>query len=484
MLCFLMPARCYAVFGFFLLMSMSTQALETIAPEALKPGMKGYALSVFQGMVPERFEVEVVDVVPGPWTAKRTLLVKAASENAVRKIKAYGAGFSGSPVFFEGRIAGAVAYGEQFQQEHILGVTLIGDMLAELALSERAGDVSARVACGTCELLPGAMITIPVVRGDIWMGSSGTVTATVGDKVLAFGHPNQFVGEHVVLPMHRAEVNGVMAKLDFSHKIVTPTADEIGALIWDGEVAVVGRLGQKAPMLPYRIRYAEKTFNMEVVQHIEILPGVVNAVLGKVVDSMAHIDPEGLDLLVKYHIDWPDGERFDWQQRCSVKQLAGQTKTLLTTLFSGHDAVQRIDIELDEIPKGQVAKIVHVRFGPEAGKQAQSVPLYVDFLLRSGERVQRVFSVPIPSAYGAAIFPLQLMVGDALRPNVSTSPRTPQQRAAWLSSILRSDELVLLYPGERGQAFYAEAGLTRQVIRLPWRLSGTANVEIKVMHEK
>lgn len=465
------------------LIATASSALDTIAPEDLKAGMKGYALSVFKGTQPERFEVELVDVVQGPWSAKRTLLVKAADENALRKINAYGAGFSGSPVFFSGRMAGAVSYGERFQQEHVLGVTLIGDMLAELALSERAGDAQTQLDCGRCRLLPGSMISIPLVRGDIWLGSSGTVTTTIGDKVLAFGHPNQFVGEHVVLPIHRATVNGVMAKLDFSHKIVTPMAEEVGALIWDGEVAVVGRLGQKAPMLPYRIRYGEKVFNMEVVQHVEVLPQVVDAVLQQVVESMAHIDPDGLDLLVRYRIELNDDARLHWEQRYSVARFAGKAQTLLAALLARYDSVQRIEIDLTEIPKGQAAKIVNAYFGPAESQPAQSVPLYVDLLLKSGKIQQRIVSIPIPKEYQGSEFPVKVMVGPALRPEAQ-EPRTPQQMTAWLSRILRSDDLVVLYPGARGAPFYAQAGIARQVTRLPWRLLGSAEATIKVKHEK
>ena len=103
----------------------------TIAVEDIKPGMKGYGLSVFRGTEPERFDVEVVDVLKNFRPGQALILVKTDHPRLAitKNVK----GMSGSPIYFGGKLAGAYAYSwNSFQVEAIAGVTPIAPMLAEM----------------------------------------------------------------------------------------------------------------------------------------------------------------------------------------------------------------------------------------------------------------------------------------------------------------------------------------------------------------
>ena len=104
---------------------------QTIAPSEIKEGMKGYGLTVFKGTEPERFDVEVVGVLKNYRPAQDLILVKTPHPrlNITKNVK----GMSGSPIYLDGRLAGAYAYSwAQFQVEPVAGVTPIAPMLAEL----------------------------------------------------------------------------------------------------------------------------------------------------------------------------------------------------------------------------------------------------------------------------------------------------------------------------------------------------------------
>jgi hypothetical protein len=105
---------------------------EAIMPVSeIKTGMKGYGLTVFRGTDPERFDVEVLGVVRQFRPHQDLVLVKTSHPRLeVAKVVA---GMSGSPVFINGRMIGAYAYGWQFGSEPIAGVTPIQSMLDELA---------------------------------------------------------------------------------------------------------------------------------------------------------------------------------------------------------------------------------------------------------------------------------------------------------------------------------------------------------------
>lgn len=100
--------------------------LPTIGVDEVKAGQKGYGLSVFSGSQPERFEVEVVGVMRNLRPETSYILARLTGKGLERSGVA--AGMSGSPVFLDGRLAGAVAFSWPFSHEAIAGITPIDTM--------------------------------------------------------------------------------------------------------------------------------------------------------------------------------------------------------------------------------------------------------------------------------------------------------------------------------------------------------------------
>ena len=101
-----------------------------LAIDAVKPGMKGYGLTVFYGMTPERFDVEVIDVLHDFKPDQDLILIRTPHPilNGAKTV----AGMSGSPIYLDGKLVGAYAYGWQFGRDPVAGVTPIASMLADL----------------------------------------------------------------------------------------------------------------------------------------------------------------------------------------------------------------------------------------------------------------------------------------------------------------------------------------------------------------
>jgi hypothetical protein len=103
---------------------------DILSVDKIKPGMKGYGLTVFEGTVPERFDVEVINVLKQFRPQQDLILVKTTHPRLeVAKVVA---GMSGSPIYLEGKMVGAYAYGWTFGEEPIAGVTPIQNMLDDL----------------------------------------------------------------------------------------------------------------------------------------------------------------------------------------------------------------------------------------------------------------------------------------------------------------------------------------------------------------
>src|ERR1700723_2483059 len=109
-------------------------AQPTIPVDQIHAGMRGYALTVFEGVKPESMDVEVLGVLHNTNGPKGDIILIRLHGKKVEYTGVV-AGMSGSPVYLKGKLAGALAFriGE-FSKEPIAGVTPIADMLQINAL--------------------------------------------------------------------------------------------------------------------------------------------------------------------------------------------------------------------------------------------------------------------------------------------------------------------------------------------------------------
>src|SRR5688572_2269829 len=99
-----------------------------ISLDELKPGQKGEVWTVFQGTTPEPFEVEVTGVLRNSLGPGKSLIVCRLTDERVQKMGAV-AGMSGSPLYVEGRFAGALSYQiQRFETVRHAGFTPAADL--------------------------------------------------------------------------------------------------------------------------------------------------------------------------------------------------------------------------------------------------------------------------------------------------------------------------------------------------------------------
>src|SRR6202163_694824 len=119
----------------------------TIIPlDQIHEGMKGTALTVFQGVKPESMEVEVLGVMRNVNGPKGDIIL-VRLHGTKPEYTGVVAGMSGSPVYFDGKLAGALAFriGE-FSKEPIAGVTPIEEMLEINALDHHPAPAPMRAS--------------------------------------------------------------------------------------------------------------------------------------------------------------------------------------------------------------------------------------------------------------------------------------------------------------------------------------------------
>ena len=96
--------------------------------EDVRVGQKGVSRTVFAGAEPEEFEVEVLGVLPGFPAPRQSVVIARLSGASVERTSVF-AGMSGSPVYIDGKLLGAIAYAFPFSKEPIAGITPIRQMI-------------------------------------------------------------------------------------------------------------------------------------------------------------------------------------------------------------------------------------------------------------------------------------------------------------------------------------------------------------------
>jgi hypothetical protein len=151
--------------------------LEIMPVAEVRPGMKGYGLSVFEGIKIERFEIEVIGVIPG--FLPKVPVVAFRMKHPVTDWAGVIGGMSGSPIIIvEGgreRVVGALAYGFPFGKDPIAFATPLEEMVKELDRPLRGPDYAMRA--------PGAK-----ALATYWSGAAGAagLPELAGDPRAAF----------------------------------------------------------------------------------------------------------------------------------------------------------------------------------------------------------------------------------------------------------------------------------------------------------
>jgi len=131
------------ILGDYEVVSAKSSAVEFLPLSEVKEGMRGKAKTVFRGTEPEEFDVEILGVLPNAIGPKQDLIIGKISGNQIEKTAVF-AGMSGSPVFIDGKLIGAISYSFPFSKEPICGITPIERMISIFSETEDTQPMQAK----------------------------------------------------------------------------------------------------------------------------------------------------------------------------------------------------------------------------------------------------------------------------------------------------------------------------------------------------
>src|SRR5215470_12642996 len=117
-------------------LTLSAQTTQFMSVDEVRPGMKGFGKTVFQGTKIESFDVEVLGVLKN-FAPKQDMILARLSGGPLARTGVI-AGMSGSPVYIDGKLIGAVAFSFPFATEPIAGIQPIHQMLGLLDQKNQA----------------------------------------------------------------------------------------------------------------------------------------------------------------------------------------------------------------------------------------------------------------------------------------------------------------------------------------------------------
>lgn len=175
--------------------TVKTSEVNIFPLSELKEGMKGTARTVFRGNEPEEFNVEILGIIPGAIGPKQDLIVGKISGGGADRTAVF-AGMSGSPVYINGRLVGAISYSFPFSKEPICGITPVEQMIQIFEQNKNASpNSSAPRAISFSEL---ASVELKLNSPRAAMASSiladSTVPSLVGQSFQPIATPLSFSG--------------------------------------------------------------------------------------------------------------------------------------------------------------------------------------------------------------------------------------------------------------------------------------------------
>jgi hypothetical protein len=455
-------------------------------------GLHGVAYTVFEGTQPEAMDVEILGVLHdalGP--GQDMILARLAGTKP--EYTGVVAGMSGSPVYIDGKLLGALSYRiGQFSKEPIAGITPIRQMFQVRDQPNAPESIPGQMPTGTAAstsavsdsptmepietplvftgfspeaiklwqehlpstglaavagiggssanqaqpepIVPGSAVSAVLVRGDLEISATCTVTYVDAKQLLACGHPITQFGP-VSMPMTKAEVLATLPSPLNAFKIIN-TTETVGSFTQDRQSAIGGLLGATARMIPVNVsvnrpaadqtsRVGEESpgarkLHFEVIDNIQITPSAVLVSIYQALQSSNNysaetsyrmrgtIDIDGyppvkLNSLVAPTDQFPASIAAALTVAQHFAQLYGNAARLTN--------VKSVDVQFDALPGRQSLQIDSARSSATVVHPGDAIT--IDATLRPYHGEPRNVRIPVTLPTTLPSGPLRVVVSDA-----------------------------------------------------------------------
>ena len=525
-------------------LSSTASAMPEIFPlDQVKSGMRGKAYTVVDnsGKI-EQFDVNIVGLTDDGKGSKRMIMAEASGE-VIRRTGGILQGMSGSPVYIDGKLVGALAATLKEMSPYTFFITPIENMIELWNLpdpkdevnhfkkdeppaeetsddtnsGEKPADSVAKDVADVPEsgeqpkvepdetqelgalylsgfdsagaeflrrelqpfglkaldapvssaqrgvqldatLEPGSALGVAIVYGDFSLGSTGTVTAVDGKKILAFGHPFTHAG-NVNYFMTDASVIGSVSGVNGNGIKLAGLGQIIGRVNQDREAGVAGMLGTFPAVVPITVTVhdaaldKQETFNATIAYNENLVPklgaSIAYTALSKMADSLAE---STVDIDFNIKTDAIEGgeivRKNMFYNPSDVGQVAVielmQALNLICSNTAKESNIFGVDVNISFETQRRTASIVSITPDKKSVKPGETVNLTVELqpYRKPIEKVVMQYTVPLTARQGNLALDVH---GGALVPvNQSQNPNESyEDKIHSLLQAGRNNQLVI-----------------------------------------
>jgi len=459
--------------------------------------MRGVAYTVFEGVKPESMDVEVLGVLHNVNGPKGDIILIRLHGTKVEYTGVV-AGMSGSPVYLDGKLAGALAFriGE-FSKEPIAGVTPIADMLEINALDKSPAEETSSAKPGVTNIagktaapgeaasfssltqdyanylkpietplmfngfseetvrrfapefasvgiIPvmgagsvsdekqpepleaGSAVSAILVRGDLDIAATCTVTYIDPQRLLACGHPLLQFGS-VDLPMSKAHVLATLPSPLNAFKIVNIT-EPAGVFVQDRHTGILGVFDKQPEMIPVTLNITggagTKQFHYEVLNNPRLSPV---AIMATVFNALHGVNEYGEEITYRLN----GSVNVKGFPQVALKNMFtpgenGQPAAMAVALSLGErfgriydnpykaPAVESVKLDFDLVRERRWARLESARTDVTEARPGDQIIVETVLAPYRGERSVRQIPVKIPTSASKGILRILVSDGDTL----------------------------------------------------------------------
>ncbi len=437
-------------------------ATEFMPLSEVREGMHGYAKTVVHGRDITTFDVDVLGVLKNKGANGGDLVLVRVSGPVIDQTRGIAQGMSGSPVYIDGKLLGAIGYGFPNSDGRLGMVTPIEDMVKVWTMDDK--EASGFMPRPSSDLMPlatplmaagysdealeylskkmeefnmvpyasavtngddtpipleeGGAVAASFVTGDLKLGAIGTVTYIDGNRMVAFGHPFMSRGKTSYF-MGNSYIFAVVPSHQIPFKLGSVGAD-IGIVDQDRGAAIAGISGELPPFTALHVQAndmdngAKKKLDVRMVQEEALLPSLsattVYSAVSRLIDrrgegtvslsyTLYPMDPKQ-PTFTRKNMYW---SRNDVAER-SVDEIYNVVKILEQNRFDAYP-LRQIKVDMDVTRERKTAQIVDATATPMIVSPGDDIFIRVRIQPYRGEKEVKpiVFTVPENQAYGDMI---------------------------------------------------------------------------------
>ncbi len=416
----------------------------------LRAGMRGYAKTVISGDTIETFPVEILGVT-GSETLGYQILMRGSGE-VLDRSGGIAQGMSGSPVYIDGKLVGAIAFGKAFTDPHYCLLTPIQDMLELLdrPVPHREQADSSLLPKGTAlmaggfskegialleqelasagitvmdtgasgkesssrDLEPGSSVGVALVQGDVSLGALGTVTWTdETGRLIAFGHPFMQRGNTDFF-LTKTWVLASLPNLQTAYKIGN-IGEAAGSVTQDRSAGVAGQIGRLPSYIPLYVSVTDSSrsnngsMRAKVVNDEQLAPALLSSIMVSQASKVAD-QGSGGSARVRFDITAMDSkeellhinrENMYFDKNSIIKPLPVELQETVQVLLQNKlekVRITNVDVNVDMSTEILVAEIKKVSVEEKKVRPGDTIHLNVTMKPYRGEEMTRTVAYKLP----------------------------------------------------------------------------------------